>query len=136
MSTWSHGSDIGGTGTVALPRGAVPTWDHGSATLTVTRASAARAVANAARIRAANPPKLSAHQLHVLHMQHVAATQVRRPAAIAPRPVTVTPSPTSPSAAPSVARPAAMGGMSLGVIAIVAGGLFLLIVLLARRKRR
>ena len=113
----------------------VATWDHGTATTTVTKASAAHWVANAQKLAKKTPaPKPAAKKVVKPVVKPVA-----KPAAIAAKPVTTSSNPTKPTSTPTVATPAAVtgsGGLSLGMIALVAGGLFLVVVLMSRRKRR
>jgi hypothetical protein len=114
-----------------------PSWDHGTANTTVTKTSAAKAVKRAKQLQA------QWNKAHAKPKPKTKAT-VKRPAVITPKPVKATPSPVKPTKATTVAKPAtvpkpaataASGGLSLTMIAIVAGGLFLILVL-AKRKRR
>lgn len=119
----------------------VPTWDHGTATVTVTKASAAAAVKRAAQLKAASKPKPT--KATVKRPAHIAPKPAPKPVAKAapkpaPKPVAAPkPAPTPTVKAPVVATPSAStAGLPLGMIALVAGGLFIVVVLLSRRKRR
>lgn len=69
-----------------------------------------------------------------------AKTTVKQPVQTAPKPVTSAPAPTKPTSGTTVAKPATatatgQSGASLGMIALAAGGLFLVAVLLGRKRR-